>query len=181
MPPKQKNQKQGETVADKLLNKYKQYIAKEIYDNHGLGPRAKDNWIESFPYSTNLEAFIIKNTKLWIRLLDSRDSNSTNPPFLKALVNRIVAYLADWAENAPNHTRNSTIKALKRELWDENSYIQGMLLWQQQQRDSNIRRSPQTVAVKRKRERIANAKRDYDMHRQVNLIFIEVNQYKIKK
>ena len=87
MPPKQKNQKQGETVADKLLGKYKQYIAEEVYENHGLGPRGKDNWIESFPYSTSMEAFIIKNTKLWIRLLDSRDSNSSNPQFLKALVN----------------------------------------------------------------------------------------------
>lgn len=179
MPPKQKNQKQGETVADKLLGKYKQYIAKEIYDNHGLGPRGKDNWIESFPYSTSMESFIIKNTKLWIRLLDSRDSNSSNPQFLKALVNRIVVYLADWAENAPNRTKNSAIKALKRELWDNNSYIQGMLLWQQQQR--NTHRSPQTVAAKHKRERIANAKRNYDMHRQVSLVFIEVNQYKIKK
>ena len=177
MPPKQKNQKQGETVADKLLAKYKEYIAKEIYENHGLGPRAKNNWIESFPYSVKMETFVIKNTKLWIRLLDSRDSNSTNPQFLKALVNRIVAYLAQWAEDAPKRTRNSTVKFLKNELWDNNSYIQGMILWQQQR----AQRTPQTVAAKHKRERIVNAKRNYDMHRQVNLVFVEVNQYKVKK
>lgn len=179
MPPKYKNQKQGETVADKLLVKYKQYIAEEVYENYGLGPCGKDNWIGSFPYSTSMESFIIKKTKLWIRLLDSRDANSSNPQFLKALINRIVAYLADWAENAPNRTKNSTIRALKRELWDNNSHIQGMLLLQQQQR--NTPRTPQTVAAKRRREHIANAKRNYDMHRQVNLVFIEVNQYKMKK
>ncbi len=176
MPPKQKNQKHGETVADKLLAKYKEYIANEIYENHGLGPRAKTHWIDSFPYSTELESFVIKNTKLWIRLLDPRDSNSTNPQFLKALVNRIAAYLAEWTKEAPNRTYNT----LKRELWDNNSYIQGLLLWQQQRND-NVRRSPQMVSDKRKRERIANAKRDYDIHHQVNLVFIEVSQYKIKK
>lgn len=180
MPPKQKNQKQGETVADKLLVKYKKYIANEIYENHGLGPRAKTNWIDSFPYSTELESFIIKNTKLWFRLLDLRDSNSTNPQFLKALVNRIAVYLAEWTKDAPNRTYNTAVKTLKRELWDNNSYIQGLLLWQQQ-RNNNVRRSPQMVSDKRKRERIANAKLDYDIHRQVNLVFIEVNQYKIKK
>ena len=177
----QKNNVSKESAADRLLKKYIEWIAKAVYDNYGLGPATKPNWIESFPHSVQLESFVISQTKVWLHTLDSRDSNSTNPSFLKALVNRIAVYLSDYAVKAPNTTKNRATNALKSALWDKNSYIQGLLCWHHQKRSNSQKRSPQTVAKRRQHERMAQARKDYDTHRQVHLIFVEVSQYKIKR
>ena len=87
MQNKSRMDKNGETMADRALNKYIAWISEEFYKEFGLGKRdsnlptieaKKLAWQTLHPWNEDKEKFIIKQTKLYIRLLDSHDSNSTN-------------------------------------------------------------------------------------------------------
>lgn len=186
MPPKNNNKyKRQETVADKAMDSYKEFISEALRQEFGYPMNAPKGyqitqWRSVWNHDPKKENFIITQTKVWLHTLDWRDSNSTNPQFLMALVNRIANYLSLYFEKGPNRTRNQTVKLLKQTLWNNNMYIQALLLYQSQKRDIKKNDSPQKRAARRKQDRKQIAHDNYKMSQQIRIEFIEVSTYRKK-
>lgn len=189
MQNKSRMDKNGETMSDRALKKYIAWISEEVYKEFGLGKRdsnlpnieaKKLAWQTLHPWNEDKEKFIIKQTKLYIRLLDSHDSNSTNLQFIKALVNRIASYLSEYCQNGPKRSKNRAQKILKDALYANNSYIRGLELYQAERRQNAQPRTQKTVADRKKRERIAAQQKRRDMERQDHIMFVEVATYRKK-
>lgn len=181
--------KNGETVADKALKKYISWISEEFYKQYGLGK--KDNnlptieakklaWTTLHAWDEVKEKFVIERTKLYIRLLDSADSNSTNLQFIKALVNRIASYLSEYCQHGPKRSKNRAKSILVDTLYAKNSYIRGLELYQMERRNNKQPRTKKTLADKKKQERIATLRKKRDMENQIQIMFVEVSTYRKK-
>lgn len=185
MSPKNRKSEHRASVAHKQFNNFIAYICDRVIDAHGKSymnvENTRNKWRDQLGYKPEIEKFLISESKLYIRTLDSRNPNSTNPQFLKSLVNLMADYLSGYTHRINEKTtRNHARRKLIEALWDKNSYIQGMLLYQEQKRIERKENPTKTFANKHKQERIAQAKENYKIHRQVNMIFIEVNQYRKK-
>lgn len=189
MPHNSRKDSNGQTLADRLTTEYSVWISEEIYDKYGIGknqtmtcPRGiseqKLAWRNLFAWSNEMEQFIIEKTKTYIRLLDHRDSNTTNLRFLRALTNRIAVYLSGWAVNAPHRTFADATKIFTDALYDNSSYVRGVELRQATKQVIKKQRSKNFVASQRKQEKIAAKKKSRDISRQVHVIFIEVSKYR---
>ena len=141
MQHKSRKDKNGKTFADKVLEQYISYISEEVYEQYGLGKKdsdiigtnaQKNAWMVLHNWDDAKEKFVIERTKTYIRTLDSTDSNSTNLQFIKALVNRIVAYLSVFCQNGPNRTIKSAKEMLGEVLFSlvkMTSHLQNGLLF----------------------------------------------------
>lgn len=158
------------------FNKYIAHISKKAIEAHGASymtyQDCKNNWRFQLPYSANTEAFLIMQTKVFIRMLDARDARSTNLGFLKPLVNEMADFLSAYTMRAGDVKRSQEIKRLKAELWDNNAYIQELMARQAENRKNKEPRTPQSVAQKRKQIQIQQAKRDMELAKQVKGEFV---------
>ncbi len=94
-------------------------------------------WRTKITWSQEIEDYAIFQSRLFIIMLDSKSSNSTNPQFLKALTQMIAEYLAKFSIQAPNpQTRKSATTKIENQLFHKNSYIQKMLAAQKDARDA---------------------------------------------
>lgn len=187
MQSKQRKDKNGETVADKALKKYIVYISEEFYKQYGLGKGGNNlldidakklAWITTHTWDEAKENFVINRTKLYLRLLDSSDSNSTNLQFIKALVNRIASYLSEFCQHGPKRSKNRAKSILVDALYKNNSYIRGLELYQAERRTNAHPRTKKSVANKKKQERITADCKRRDMENQVRFMFVEVATYR---
>lgn len=168
-----------------VLSDYISFISPLIITEHKHGisymdtVASRNKWREQIPYSNETEQFLINKSKLFIRMLDSRDSTSTNPVFLKALINEIADYLSAYTVRNPNvkRTRRTATKLMIQELWDNNSYILGLLLYQAEKRE---RKKDNQLARQNNRIRKPNkkAQRNFEIARQVRQEFADVNAYR---
>lgn len=136
-------------------SKYIPSISTEFLNEYGRSYQTfetvKNNWRRDNMYSAVAEEFLIFKSKMFLRCLDSRDSNSTNPQFLRRLAYLMADYLAAYTHRKPGcPSRPVAYKELKKKLYDENPYIQKML---QQQAEKK-----QARAECRKQKRTAQAK-----------------------
>lgn len=189
MQSKQRKDKNGETVADKALKKYILYISEEFYKQYGLGKgdnnlpdieSKKLAWQILHTWDQSKENFVIDRTKLYIRLLDSSDSNSTNLQFIKALVNRIASYLSEFCQHGPKRSKNRAKSILVDALYKNNSYIRGLELYQAERRTNARPRTKKSVANKKKQDLIAAKKKKREMEHQIHIMFVEVATYRKK-
>lgn len=189
MSPKQRKDKNGETVADKALKKYIAYISDEVYKKYGLGKvntnlidteGKKQAWTTLHTWDEAKEKFVIERTKLYIRLLDSSDSNSTNLQFIKAFVNRIASYLSEFCQHGPDRSKNRLKSFLVDALYKNNSYVRGLELYQAERRANNQPRTQKSVADKKKHEHIVALQKKRDTEHQVHIMFAEVATYRKK-
>ena len=189
MPSKQRKDKNGETVADKVLKQYATWISEEVYKQYGLGKKdnnlpdiaAKKNaWISLHAWSQDKEEYIIDRTKLFLRLLDSTNSNSTNLQFLNALINRIISYLNYWFKKESGRTNAEVRELLRNALYNNNSYVRGLELYQAERRACAVPHTPQDVAIKKKRERIEAQKKQREISSEIHFMFVEVQALRKK-
>lgn len=189
MPPKPRKDSSGKTLADKALDKYVDWIVEEIYKEYGLGKKGTDitdiedkklAWRTLHAWDLDKENFAIEHTKLYLRLLDSNDSNSTNLQFLKALVNRMALYLSEYCQKGPKRSQNRAISILKDALYTNNPYIRGLELYQAERRANGQPRTMKSVADRKKRARIQAYKDKCAVERQVRVEFVEVSYYRKK-
>ena len=175
----QKNQS-DKTAADKTMDAFVEWMAKEMYCQYGLGTRENNldgqdakklAWRKLHKWTSEKENFVINSAKMYIRLLDPKDPNSTNLLFIKALTNRMSKYLSLFLEGAPNRSRSQSEKILKNMLYTENQYIRGLELYQKVNRTKS--RTPQSIAEKHKRDRINARKAKRNMEIQVRILFNE--------
>ena len=173
MPPKHRHHN-GKTAVQELFSKYVVDIRDQVIYEHGksfmTAKETGNKWRDQIDYSKRVEQFLIDKTKVFIRLLDKNVSNYTNPQFLEAFVDEVADYLSKYTMRGSGLVRNQERKALKRILWDNNTYIQGMIAYQQQQRKKP--RTPQTVREKHKRKHQEEAERNRQITIQVRLEFV---------
>ena len=172
-----------QTAAQRVFSTYTIYISNMVIDKFGgsyttLGT-IHNTWRREFPYSKEIENFLIFNTKMYIRFLDSRDSNSTNPQFLEALAREIADYLSAYTVRNPKHANRKKAKeVLKIELYDESSYIQNLLARQavaRDARDSSRRHTYKRPNDPKKKKQMQDAQSKFNNARnQQNSKIIEI-------
>ena len=73
------------------LSNYIEFINKEVIEHYGKSYMTPENtrnkWRNEIEPSAQTEEFLISKSKLFLDMMDSRDSKSTNPAFLKSLIN----------------------------------------------------------------------------------------------
>lgn len=189
MQPNKQNLEQKKTFADVVLEKYEAYISDAVYNEYGLGLKSTEletmeeqiaAWYDLHDWTESKEQFVIQSTRTFIRLLD-KDSNKTNLQFIKALTNRIALYLSQFCRCRPGSSIKHARKMLCDALYNENTYVIGLQQVQQARREQHQPRTKHSVTERRKRERAAAAAEQYKIHCQINMIFIEGQNLKIKK
>ena len=173
-----------DTATQKQFEHFVRHITELFVSEFGNSFMTPENtrnrWRAECDYKIEAEKFLILKSRTYLRMLDYRDSKSTNPDFLKSLTNLMADYLSAYTMRAGG-TRKHAKEALKAALYSENPYIQQLLANQAQKRNEHVKRTPQNVAARRKRERIEQAKHAHDIHKQVMANFAAVNEYRKKR
>lgn len=177
----------GKTLADKELDNFISWIAREIYNWDGLGTKNVkipvgtnkiDAWMDLHEWNENLEKFIIDKSKLYIRLLNTNPSNSTNLQFIKALANRMAMYLSEFCQQGPNRSKSRARKILMNALYKNNSYIRGLELYQQNRRENKEPFNKQAYIARKRNDRSIAMREKQKTEYQVNVLFIEAARYR---
>ena len=134
-----------QTAAQKVFSTHTIHITNMILEKFGPSYATKAEVRitarRKIPYAPEVENFIIFQTKMFIRFLDSRNSDSTNPQFLNALTNLMADYLSAYTMHNHNiPTRKKAKEILKHTLYDNSSYIQKLLARQEMEREARDKR-----------------------------------------
>ncbi len=171
--------KQNSATSKQFAN-FSQYITNLFLADFGKSYMTQENvrnrWRAECDYKPEAEKFLILKSRTYLRMLDSRDSKSKDPNFLNALTNLMADYLSAYTMRA-GKTRKHATKDLKTALYTENPYIQNLLADQEQRRKEGYKRTPDTVAARRKHDAVLAAKRAHELHRQVMGEFAETSTY----
>ncbi len=175
--------KQTSPAVRKTFSAYIEFINKEVIAHYGKSYMTPENtgnkWRAEIKYSVEIEQFLFTQSKLFIDMLDSRDSKSSNPQFLKPLINEISDYLSKYIKRGRTTNRNSVTKEIKKILWDENRHIQYLITKQQEYREASDKLS--YTKQRNRQKNIAKANFEYNISKQVQYEFITVNQYRRSK
>lgn len=163
------SQKTSPAVHQALSN-YIKFINKEVIEEFGTSYMTPENtgnqWRNKIEYSIKTEQFLITKSKLFIDMLDSRDSKSSNLSFLKPLINEISDYLSKYIVRGRNCNRNNATKEIKKALWDENRHIQYLITKQQQKKDAS-----NSSTFTKKQKNIATATIKYNITQNIRTEF----------
>lgn len=133
MKDNKQHRRHKNTAASKLFNtSYVPTISELVITKHGPSyenvTTLGKTWRTNIEYKPEIEEFLISRTRLFIRTLDTRDSNSTNPQFLRSLTNMIADYLSKYtARSSQQLTRKKAIQFLTNALYDNFNYIQTII------------------------------------------------------
>lgn len=155
----QQHQFNKSSAATRMFSKnYTAYITELVMAEYGPSYTSVQThgkqWRNIIKWTPEIEEFLILKSKMFIRLLDSRDSASTDPRFLLALTRLMADYLAKFCMMSPDvPTRKKAFKNLHTQLYDNFGYIQHLLNIQAQkraQRDSYAQQyaSPRQFSAK---------------------------------
>lgn len=186
------NNKHKRKVSAAVLQRsdYIKFITEAIIAEHGPSyatPATLGNrWRTTIPYSKEVEQFLIKQSRLYLRVTNYGDpSKATDPAFLHALAKEMADYLSKYTMQADEKMlRRDAEKALVSKLYTNNPYIQGLLLHQSGKREErkHSRGNPQQFrANQRKQEQKARNQKNQLIATEVHIIFVEANDYKQRK
>ena len=183
---KNKNNKK-QTAAQRAFSSYTTYISETVIDTYGPSyanqETMRNTWRNQIPYTDEIADFLVFKTHMYIRFLDARDSNSTNPQFLRALTHLMADYLSAYTmHSSAKITRKRAKEILKKLLYDNSAYIQTLLARQELER--NARESRHKNAYKRpnsiqKKKQQQSAKRKFNEkqnQKQATVIEIVIRQ-----
>lgn len=135
------------SAAVNMFNKtYTGYITNKVLEKYGPSYVTPTNggkqWRTMIAWSQEIENFLIFETKMFIRLLDTRDARSTDLSFLYALTRLMADYLAKFCMMSPTiDTRKQAFKNLHTTLFDNFGYIQRLAATQAMARDARDARN----------------------------------------
>ena len=146
---KKNNKKQ--TAAQRVFSSYTTYISETVIETYGPSyanqETMRNTWRNKIPYTDEIADFLVFKTNMYIRFLDARDSNSTNPQFLQALTHLIADYLSAYTMHSPKKlTRKKAKEILNKLLYDNSAYIRNLL--ERQAMERNARDTRHTSAYK---------------------------------
>ena len=174
--------KQLSPTLHNMLSNYIEFINKSVIEQHGKSYMTPENtrnkWRVEIAYSITVEKFLLTQTKLFINMLDSRDKNTTNPMFLKSLVNEISDYLSKYIMRGKNTNRNGATKEIKEILWNETRHIQYVLTKQQARQDAADKKK--FAKQQNKQKKVAKANFDYNIAKGVQSEFIYQQPHRLK-
>ena len=182
-----KSNKHRNSAVQQEFHKFINDISEKVIPVYGTSymfhPETRNKWRHEIAYSAEAEDFLVRSTRVFIRMMDDKSSNSKNPVFLKSLVNLMADYLSSYTMRAPNRTRNAAKQILMDALWNNNSYIQNMLARQAEAKQERKSRKPAAAAKKRKAQKakqakIQQAKKDYEIARDIRGEFAHVSAYR---
>ncbi len=162
------NKRNKMSAAQKTFSTYTKYITEEFLDKYGASystvESIKNTWRHKTPYNKEVEDFLIFKSKMFIRLLDTRDSNSTNPEFLKALINLISDYLSAYTQNSPENIKRKKAKEqLNRILYNQSAYIQNLIEKQAINRANHNRKQKKYIReVRNKKSEAQNTQQNFN-------------------
>ena len=179
---KQFVQRNGKTAVQQLFAKYVEEIREKIIAEHGPSymtvAEVGNKWRDQIAYKKEAEQFLIEQTKLFIRMLDKKVPAYTNPKFLEAFVNEAVDYLSRYTMRGSGLVRNQEKHALKRELWNTNAYIQGMIAFQKEKNAQP--RTQKAIRERKHNQRKEEAKQAHLLTIQVKLEFNDARKLKVR-
>ncbi|MDR0741541.1 MAG: hypothetical protein LBF28_02095 [Rickettsiales bacterium] len=113
---KRVNNRPKQSAALQIFNKqYLPYVSSIVVEEFGrsydIVDNIKNTWRAKFDISQEIADFLILKTKTFIRLMNSADSNSTNPQFLKSLIASISDYLSAYFMRFDNVGKRKNVSA----------------------------------------------------------------------
>lgn len=165
-------------ITVEFLNKYAR-----SYDN---ADTVRGSWRVTYPYSADAVQLLIDKSTLFLRTMDCKDANSTCPHLLNALTTLMADYLAPYVmrgdaeyETAPRkEVRNRAKAKMKDALYNNSSYIQGLLAAQAQRRAARQFAGRKYAQQKHQTEYAQRAQVAYRTSCEVRDIFRDANNYK---
>lgn len=182
------------TAKESEFQKYITHITECIVNEFGTSyetPQGVGNkWLYQYSYSDELRNFLIDQTNLYIRTMDTNDPKSTNLGFLRPFTKMISDYLAlytmranagykDASSKDKKQLRRAAAAELYSVLFDNSKYIKHL----QQRQDAQRRlRNQGQDAIKhaQHRNKVEQAKKDFEIMRQVRKEFHEAKNLRIK-
>ena len=183
MPNTSKHPKQKGPAVRQLFEIYKRNIAEHVIEAYGSSYQTYetvgDTWVKTLRYTPAIEKDIINTSKFFVRMLDTRDSKSTDPNFLYSLMDSISEFLGEYTvRKKPGTVKRLETERLMHILWEENSYIRGLLARQARKRQA---RSAKAFRKKEeKKKRIEKAQQERKFVNQVKYEFVSVSFYRRK-
>lgn len=171
------NNDKKHTILKACLNGFARNISSEVIREYGASydtqREIRNTWRDNYKYTPEIEKFLIRNAKLFIKTLDADKAYSSDLGFLHALIQEITDYLSRYTmRKNPNMSRKQAIKELYKILWEENAYVNTLRTTQAENRFA--RKSPKYAIKKRREEKRQRAKQDWDIAQQVKYdVFIE--------
>lgn len=185
-------EKHSTRKSDQLFGQFTRFITNEVVDKHGssymTAEKIGNKWRSEIPYSDEVEHFLISTSKLFLRTLDTTDPDCTNPKFLESIIKSMADYLSKYTMRAliPANSKDCDIKKARKSaekflfeaLYTNNRYIKNLL--EKKQVKKKLESQPREISKQRKRTRIKAIKEAKQIANQVQIVFIEVNQYRKK-
>lgn len=175
---------QKSPALQRMYEEYVQHITDSVVkaDEPGIGASyltRNDNWMEKVPLSNKMEQFLINSTKTFLNTMDTSNSLSTDPKFLKVLVREIVRYLAPYFAKSRVLSVADAAVFLRKELWEKNWHIRGMLAYQAERRE---KRYYAQLARRNKREKEQkDAAKKFEKICEIRIEVIDAHQNKKRK
>ena len=166
------------TAAQRVSSIFEEEISNAVINKYGGSyttyEETYSNWRKTFPYNKEIENFLISEAKTYIRSLDSRKPESTNPKFLGALVTFIANFLSLYTMRSENtNTRKKARKDLEEKLYTNFSYIRNLIARQEAARDVQDKAKRNTYkrpARLKQKQLLENAKRTFTSTRNCVLV-----------
>lgn len=176
--------KKGAAVFDQLTQ-YARNISEHVIETYGGSYQTYQNigdtWRTCFNYSQKIEDYILRETKLYIRMLNLRDGMATDPNFLYSFVDLISQYLAEYTvRKNPNQTKEAEHKRLQQLLWNENKYIKALLSHQALKRYSE-KTPPRRKHKSNNEQAVKHAVNNYKTEQNVLYEYVKISVYLKKK
>lgn len=185
MPNTCKHPKKKSAVVSGQLNQYARNISEHVIETYGGSYQTYeelgDSWRTCFAYSQEIENYALRETKLYIRMLDLRNGMAKDPNFLYPLIDLISQYLAEYTvRKNPNQTKEAEYERLQQLLWDENQYIRKLLMHQAAKRYS-VQTPPRRKRKNNDKNVVARAINNYKIEQNVLYEYVKVSIYTKKK
>lgn len=150
-----------EKLATEQFVEYKSFLAGVLWENfrksYQTREEIQETWRKQYQYSAEMETFVKHWTRLFLRLLPTKDIDYSSPQFFKALVHKISGYLAkyicrqDELPGISNRQQNLDFDKYRNELYTElytnNSYIKRRMTEFHKEQQREIARQ-QTAALR---------------------------------
>lgn len=150
------------------------FLGSDFAKSYMTPAETRNRWRAECNYKPAAVEFLIDKSKAYLHLLSEQSPNATNPQFLEALVKLMADYLSAYTMRGGG-TRKHAKEELTKVLFLENSHIKFLTKEQAEKRQE--KRTPQTVAARRKRDAALAAKQARELHRQVMGEFAEARTY----
>lgn len=126
---------------NKAFGLFTRFITEQFVEKFGKSYMTVENvgnkWRTQVDYSIEAEHFLIEKSKLFLRMLDTKDSDNLNPQFLCSVIKSMADYLSKYTMRAliPANSKDCDEKQARKEaerflfevLYINNSYIKNLL------------------------------------------------------